>query len=104
MDFTETTKKSCLCSTLSILLIVIFIISPFSNFLILSLLMKSIIVLLLSYTIYLNNIQTTYLLNATQMNLSEQINSQLSINILCSYIFTFFIGLLIFYTMKSFFY
>lgn len=101
--FTDTTKKVCTCSALSIFLIVIFIISPLSRLFITSNFMKIVILLLLSYTIYLNTIQTNYLRNVNQKNLSKEISSQLSINIVCSYVFTLFIGLLIIFVIKSFF-
>ena len=101
--FTDTTKKACTCSAISIFLIVLFIISPLSSFFLTSLFMKIIIIVLLSYTIYLNTIQTNYLRNASQLNLSKEVNTQLNINILCSYIFTFFIGLLIIFVLKTFF-
>ena len=69
--FTETTKKVCTCSAISIFLIVLFIISPLSNFFLTSIFMKILILLLLGYTIYLNSQQTDYLRKASQMNLSN---------------------------------
>jgi hypothetical protein len=65
--------------------------------------MKIITLIILGYTIYLNNKQTDLLKLATNGLSSEQLKSQLNINILCSYIFTLFIGLLIIFTIKSFF-
>ena len=101
--FTDTTKKVCTCSAISIFLIVLFIISPLSRFFITSILMRIIILLLLAYTIYLNFQQTNYLRSASQMKLSNEVSSQLNINIVCSYVFTLFIGLLIIFVLKSFF-
>jgi hypothetical protein len=101
--FTESTKKVCTCSAMSIFLIVLFILSPLSRFFITSIFMRIIILLLLAYTIYLNSQQTDYLRNATQMKLTDEINAQLNINIICSYVFTLFIGLLIIFVLKSFF-
>jgi len=101
--FTETTKKVCTCSAIAIFLIVLFIISPLSSFFLTSVFMKIITILLLFYTLYLNNQQTDYLRNASQLNLSKEVNSQLTINIVCSYVFTLFIGLLIIFVIKSFF-
>ena len=101
--FTNKTKTACSCSAISIFLIVLFIISPLNKFLVTSTLMKIIIIALLSYTLYLNFHQTNYLKNAKQMNLSNEMNSQLSLNIICSYIFTIFIGLLVIFVIKSFF-
>lgn len=101
--FTDTTKRVCTCSAISIFLIVLFIISPLSNFFMTSLVMKLITLLILIYTIYLNNQQTNLLNNANNMTQSREVKSQLNINILCSYIFTLFIGLLIIFVIKSFF-
>jgi hypothetical protein len=81
----------------------LFIISPLSRFFITSIFMRIVILLLLTYTIYLNLQQTDYLRNASNLNLSSEIASQLNINIICSYIFTLFIGLLIIFVFKSFF-
>jgi hypothetical protein len=101
--FTDTTKKACTCSALSIFLIVLFIVSPLSNLFFMSFFMKIIILLLLIYTIYLNIQQTNYLRTANQMDVSREVNNQLNINIICSYIFTLFIGLLIIFVIKSVF-
>lgn len=101
--FTDTTKRVCTCSAISIFFIVLFIISPLSNFFLTSMFMKIVTLLLLSYTLYLNNEQTNYLRNASQLNLSKELSSQLTINIVCSYVFTLFIGLLIIFVIKSFF-
>lgn len=103
ITLTDTTKRVCTCSALSIFLIVLFIISPLSNFFLTSIFMKIITVLLLCYTIYLNIQQTDYLRKANNLALSKEVSSQLNINIICSYIFTLFIGMLIIFVIKSFF-
>ena len=102
MIFTDSTKKICTCSAVSIALIVLFIISPLSNFFLTSSLMKIIILIILVYTIYLNMIQTNSLRSATGYVKSENVMSQLNINIMCSYVFTLFLGLLCIFVMKSF--
>lgn len=103
MIFTDSTKTLCLCSASSIFLIVLFVISPLSNFFKTSMLMKVIAIIIMIYTIYLNIIQINSLKNATISIKSEQIKSQLNMNLMCSYIFTIFIGLLIIFVIKSFF-
>ena len=103
ITFTDETKKICTFSAISIFLIILFIISPLSNFFVTSTIMKIIIVIILGYTMYLNNKQTDLLKLANGSITSEQLRSQLNINILCSYIFTLFIGLLIIFVIKSFF-
>jgi hypothetical protein len=102
MIFTDSTKRICTCSAVSIFLIILFIVSPLSNFFMTSTLMKVIILIILAYTIYLNMIQTNYLRNATNVVNSENIMAQLNTNILCSYIFTLFLGLMGIFVIKSF--
>ena len=100
--FTDSTKRICTCSTISLFLIILFIISPLSNFFMTSSLMKIVILIILSYTIYLNIMQTNYLRTATDTAKSEIIMSQLNTNIMCSYIFTLFLGLMGIFVIKSF--
>ena len=101
--FTDSTKKVCMCSAASIFLIVLFVISPLSNFFKTSMLMKVIALVLMIYTIYLNNQQTNSLRNASKSVKSDEVKSQMNMNVLCSYVFTLFIGLLIIFVIKSFF-
>ena len=100
--FTDSTKQICMCSAISIFLIILFIISPLSNFFITSTLMKIIVLIILAYTIHLNMIQTNYLKNATNVANTDIVLSQLNTNIMCSYIFTLFLGLLGIFVVKSF--
>ena len=100
--FTDSTKKICMCSAISIFLIILFIISPLSNFFMTSMIMKIIILIILSYTIYLNIIQTNYLRSATNVANSENVVSQLNTNIMCSYIFTLFLGVMGIFVIRSF--
>ena len=100
--FTDSTKKICTCSAISIILIILFIITPLSNFFITSTLMKIVVLIILVYTIHLNMIQTNYLKNATNVANTDIVLSQLNTNIICSYIFTLFLGLLGIFVVKSF--
>ena len=101
--FTDSTKNLCTCSALSIFIIVLFVISPLCNFVKLSAFMKLIVLMLLVYTLYLNHEQTKLLMEARRIANSEQVNAQLGMNILCSYIFSAFIGLLFIYVIRSLF-
>lgn len=100
--FTNSTKKICMCSFISIFLIILFVISPLSNFFKTSILMRLITLLILFYTLYLNNIQTNSLREVNLDSKSEQIKSQININIICSYVFTLFLSLLAIFVIKSF--
>jgi len=99
----DVTKKVCLCSFVSMILIILFIISPLSSFLMTSLFVKFLILLILGYTIYLNNHQTNILNLSKKSSQSMEIQSQLSTNIICSYMFTLFLGLLFIFVIRSFF-
>jgi len=101
--FTDITKNICMCSAVSIAIIILFIISPLSNFFKTSAFMKLLALIILVYTIYLNTKQTNVLRNASSTSRSAQVKSQININIICSWVFTIFIGLLIFFVIKSFF-
>jgi len=103
ITFTDNTKKACTCSAISIFIIILFIITPISNFFKTSMFMKIIAVILLIYTIYLNIQQTNQLKSVSQRENTPQINSQINMNIICSYVFTLFIGLLVIFVIKSFF-
>ena len=100
---TDVTKKVCLCSFVSIVLIVLFIISPLSSFLMTSSLMKILVLIILGYTIYLNNHQTNILSLSKNTSQTLEIQSQLSTNIIFSYIFTLFLGILLIFVINSFF-
>ena len=101
--FTDSTKKICMCSATSIFIIILFTITPLSSFFKTSLFMKIIALIILFYTIYLNTKQTDLLRQVNLHSKADNIKSQLNINIICSYVFTFFIGLLIIFIVRSFF-
>ena len=100
---TDKTKKICICTFISMSLIILFIITPLSNFFITSIFMKSIAILILAYAIYLNTEQSFILQNISKDNKSKEFLSQLNINIICSYTFSIFLIVLLLYTVKSFF-
>ena len=101
--FTDITKKMCLCSFASMALIVLFIVSPLSNFFKTSLFMKLVSVVILAYTIYLNFLQTNLLREVSVSNSSSsEVKSQLNMNIMCSYIFALFLIILLLFVIKSF--
>jgi hypothetical protein len=103
MIFTDNTKKICMCSASSIIIILLFIISPLSNFFKTSFFMKILVLVILGYTLYLNNMQTNLLRLATVSSTTDTVKTQLNMNIICSYIFSVFIGILFIFVIKSFF-
>jgi hypothetical protein len=103
MIFTDETKKICMCSISSIVLIILFVLSPLSNLFLTSILMKIVILVILFYIINMNVQQTRLLQQASLTVNSELVKNQLNMNIICSFVFTIFIGLLFIFVIKSFF-
>jgi uncharacterized membrane protein YdbT with pleckstrin-like domain len=99
--FTEDTKNICLCTAAAIFIIILFVVSPLSNFFKTSLLMKAVAMRIMVYILFLNYTQTNLLRAASSVAESEAIRAQLDANIMCSYVFSFFIGLLAIFTLKS---
>jgi hypothetical protein len=60
-------------------------------------------IIILAYTLYLNNNQTNLLRSVNLSSNTPQVSSQLNINIICTYVFSVFIGLLIIFVIKSLF-
>ena len=97
----ESVKQVAMYSFMSMILIIIFVISPLNKITILSLLMKIIILGLLAYTGYLCNAQITFMRNATNDSQSPTIKNQLTANIIGEYVFILFLGLLFIFVLKS---
>lgn len=102
--FTNETKKICTCTAISIGIIMLFVLSPLSYFFVTSTIMKLISILILSYIIYLNYRQIKMLTIAKNSNEEQTIQSQLNVNIICSYVFSLFIFFIALFVLKSFFF
>ena len=102
-EYNDQTKTICLCSFASIIIVILFIVSPLSNFFKTSMFMKLFALIILAYTIYLILIQTNNLKGILNTEKHEHITSQISTNIICSYIFTIFLVILFISIIKSFF-
>ena len=103
LGYNDQTKTICLCSFVSMMIVILFILSPLSNFFKTSLFMKLLAIIILGYTIYLILIQTNNLKGILNTEKPEHITSQISTNIICSYIFTLFLVILFISIIKSFF-
>jgi hypothetical protein len=97
----DITKKICLFSFISIILIILFILSPLQHWIGISFFVKIIVLFLLGYTIFLSllqsNVLKTYFLN----NSSSSLNSPININLLFSYVFTLFLGILFLFILRN---
>lgn len=98
----DNTRNICIGSFVSMFLIILFIISPLSSFLMTAFLVKIIVLLIILYIIYLNFIQAKNLQKYTD-EISQEIKAQISINIVCGYVFIAFLILLFIFVIRSFF-
>ena len=98
IEFAKATQNVCMCLGVSVILIILFMITPLNTFILSSIFGKVIILSLLGYTLYYNTQQTNKFVNNFNINIfNENSNwNPLKTNILCSYIFSIFIlGLVI---------
>ena len=85
-----------MCLGLSVILIVLFIITPLNTFMLSSIFGKVIIMTLLGYTLYYNTQQTNKFVKNFNINIWNDNWGPLKTNVLCSYIFSLFLlGLII---------
>lgn len=101
MSFTseDVTKKVCVSSFAAIILILVFIfVKPTGTFYIW--IFKVLIVIIIGSAIYLNQCQTNNLHKSENKSQSAEYSSQLTTNILCGYMFSFSLILLMFFIIS----
>lgn len=97
IQFAKSTQNVCTCLGISVFLIVLLMMTPLNSFLLSSLFGKITVLILLIYALYYNIIQTNKFSNNFSINLLNE-KSQwdpVTINILCSHIFSFLLLVLI---------
>jgi len=101
IEFSKSTQNVCICFGVSVLLILIFIVTPLNSFLLSSIFGKVVILTLLGYTLYYNNQQTNKFIKDFNINIWNENASwnPLKTNILCSYVFSLFLLVLFFSVM-----
>jgi len=102
MIFDNSTKNICIYCFVSIILIILFIMTPLRQYTILSNFIKIISILLLGYCIYLNNIQIKNLSTSDISNSSSSIKGYINANIFFSYIFSISMLIFVYFIIKSF--
>ena len=100
-QYTKNSKNVCLCTTISIVLIFIFIISPLNDFTMTSSISKVVIVIILAYALYKNLEITHQFSQNSNMQLLNGEWDNIKTNVVCSYIFSIFIILLIISVSKT---
>ena len=105
VEFAKTTNNICLSIGITILLIIIFMMTPLNTFLLSSIIAKIVILILLGYTIYYSISQTQNFANKFNISVYSSDNgwSIINTNVLCSYIFSLFLLVLFISVARTFF-
>ena len=101
IQYSDGTKNVCICTIISIFLILIFIVSPINNFIFASMFGKLIILLTLVFALY-KNLSITFNFSKNIVMFEGEWNN-VKTNVICSYLFSAFIFILIISVMKKFF-
>ena len=91
LEYAKSTQNVCMCVAISMFLIVLFMMTPLNTFLLSSILGKIIILTLLGYTLYYNVSNTNKFSQNFGVNVSSGNWNAVKTNIICSYVFSFFL-------------
>lgn len=97
IQFSKSTQNVCMCVGLSVIFIILFMMTPLNIFMLSSIFGKVVILTLLGYTLYYNTQQTNNFVKNFNINIWNEYSNwdPLKTNVLCSYIFSLFLLVLI---------
>ena len=95
IEYAKSTQNVCLCLSVTIFFIILFMMTPLNTFLLSSIFGKVIILTLLGYTLYYNLYNTNKFANTFDVSLTTDSWSTIKTNIVCSYIFSLFLVVLL---------
>ena len=100
--YVKSSQHICICSSVSIVLILLFMISPLNQFFMTSIFGKTMILILLGYTLYYNIQLTNKVSKEMNVYLLDNLWSPVKPNIICSWIFSLFLIVLILSVLRMF--
>ena len=103
VEFSKSTQNVGLCLGLSVILIIVFMMTPLNTSILSSIFGKVMILTLLGYTIYYNTVNTNKLVNQFNISITSGNWDVLKTNIVCSYIFSLFLLVLWLSVVRSIF-
>jgi hypothetical protein len=103
VEFAKSTQNVCMCLGISIFFIILFMMTPLNSFLLSSIFGKVIILTLLGYTLYYNISQTNKFSNNFNISLTGGNWDVLKTNIVCSYVFSLFLLVLMVSVIRKIF-
>lgn len=95
IEYAKSTQNVCMCLSVTIFFIILFMMTPLNTFLLSSIFGKVIILTLLGYTLYYNLYNTNKFANTFNISLTSDSWSTIKTNIVCSYIFSLFLLVLL---------
>ena len=95
IEYAKSTQNVCLCLSVTIFFIILFMMTPLNTFLLSSIFGKVIILTLLGYTLYYNVYSTNKFANTFNRSLTSDSWNTIKTNIVCSYIFSLFLLVLL---------
>jgi hypothetical protein len=101
VEYAKSTQNVCMCLAISIFLIILFMMTPLNSFILSSIFGKIIIITLLGYTLYYNINQTNKVSNKFNISLMSGNWNELKTNIICSYIFSVFLLVLLLSVVRN---
>jgi hypothetical protein len=99
-EFAKSTQNVCMCLAIAIFLIITFMMTPLNTFLISSMFGKVVVIILLGYTFYYNVRQTNKFHNNFKISLTSGEWNAIKTNVVCSYIFSAFLLVLLVSVLK----
>jgi hypothetical protein len=103
VEFAKSTQNVCMCLGISIFFVILFMMTPLNSFLLSSIFGKVIILTLLGYTLYYNISQTNKFSNNFNISLTSGNWDVLKTNIVCSYVFSLFLLVLMVSVIRKIF-
>ena len=101
VEYAKSTQNVCMCLAISIFLIILFMMTPLNSFILSSIFGKIIIITLLGYTLYYNISKTKKFSNSFNISLTSGNWDELKTNIICSYIFSLFLLVLLLSVIRN---
>ncbi len=103
VEYAKSTQNVCLCLSISTFLIMLFIMSPLNSFILSSFFGKIIILILLGYTIFYNITKTLKFSNDFSINIFSGDWNPVIMNVMCSYVFSGFLMILLLTVLQKLF-
>ena len=102
-EYAKSSENICLYSTISMILIFLFVVSPLNQFLMTSFIGKLLVLVFLVYILFYNVTLTNKFSTKLQIQLANGDWSPIKTNIICSYIFSFCIFILVLSIVRTLF-